>query len=245
MVKYIKDKMFNLDEEFRKLKERGPNNPLPLSKMAKITAGALDQGASQWAFHLFRDKRFRQLVNFEKLEKIEQDRIFNELVVSGLVLLMITLESPDLRVPEELKEYFLMVKEELPSSHTNLLTSYGIEKKYLADWDKLIKMRYEEYNKDKLEIRKAAMEMDSKKEDLTLKGLGNIQLLLPVQTVAIGCHHHICRGKTEGKDELFKLILKRMGRFYVEIRVPLEGGKINFWSKLRVKTRHFLSRFKP
>jgi len=236
--------MFNLDEEFKKLKERGPNNPLPIPKMAKITAGALDQGASQWAFRLFRDKKFRKMLDFEKLEKIEQDRIFNELVVSDLVLLMITLESPDLRIPEELKEYFLLVKDELPKAHCNLLASYGIEKKYLNDWDKLIKMRYEEYNKDKLDIRKVAMDMDSKKGDLTTKGLEDIQLLLPVQTVAIGCHHHICRGKTKGKDELFKLILKQMGRFYVGVRVPLEGGKIDFWGKLRVGVRHFLNRFK-
>lgn len=233
--------MLNLDEEMKKLKERGPSNPLPLTKMAKITAASLDRAASQWAFNTFRNQMFRRLSGLEQMEKIEQDRIFNELVLAGIVLLMITLEAQDLNIPEEMKEYFRLVKDEIPQAHLDTFTQYGIEKKYLADWKKLIQMRFDEYDQDKLEIRKAAMDLDSKNGELTKKGLDDIHLLLPVQTVAIGCHHHICRSKTEGKNELFKFLTRQLGRFYVTIRVPLEGGKITFLKKIRMQVRHFLN----
>ena len=103
--------MFNLEKEIKKLKARGSNNPLPPEKMAKILSVILDQAASHKAFEFFQDKKFRELVLFDKLEQIEQDRIFNELVLAGIVLLMLTLEAPDLRIPQELKGYFALAKD--------------------------------------------------------------------------------------------------------------------------------------
>ncbi len=228
----------NLDEEAKKLKKIDPNNPPPLAKMASILAASLSQAASQYAFKLFRDRKFRQFLEFDKLKKIEQDRIFNELVVTNLILLMLTLEAPDLRMDSDVKDYFFALKDELPKAHVNCLRELGIEEKYLRGWRKLIHMRYEEYSKDKHEARQAAMEIESRQKELTTEGLVDIQLLLPVQTVAIGCHYHLLRGKVRGKDELFKLIVRSLGRFYVEVRVPLEGGKITFGKKNRVKIRH-------
>lgn len=229
----------NLDEEIKKLKKRGPENPPSLSKATKIFSAVLDQAANQYAFRLFQDKKFRKLLGFNNLEKVEQDRIFNELIVSNLALLMLTLEAPDLRIDPKLKDYFFNFKEEIPRAHVSCLKDLGLEKRYLDDWEKLIKMRYEEYSEDKHKARQAAIKIESKEKELTADGLADIQLLLPVQTVAIGCHHHICRGKTEGKDELFKTILRSLGRFYIEIRVPIEGGEITFWKRLWVKIRHF------
>jgi len=236
--------MMNLDEEVKKLKNFDPNKPSSFSKVTSILAATSVQAASRYAFKLFRDKKFRQLLDFNSLEKMEQDRIFNELVVSNLTLLMLTLEAPDLRIDSDVKEYFFTFKDEIPKTHVDFLKELGIEKKYLDDWEKLIKMRYEEYSEDKYKARQAAIEIESKEKELTTDGLVDIQLLLPVQTVVIGCHHHICRGKTKGKDELFKLILRSLSRFYVEVRVPLEGGKITFWGRVRAKIRHFWHRIR-
>lgn len=98
-------------------------------------------------------------------------------------------------------------------------------------------MRYEEYYQDKNKAREAAMIIESREKELDENSLLDIQLMLPLQTVAIGTHHHICRQKTRGKDELFKRLVKLMGKFYVEIRVPLEGGKITRWKSLVVKIK--------
>ena len=86
------------------------------------------------------------------------------------------------------------------------------------------------------------MQIESSEKGLDLDGLVKIQMLVPVQAVAIGCHHHICRGDTEGKDNLFKLSLKSLSKFYVELRVRLEGGKITPLTRARVAVKRMLHR---
>jgi hypothetical protein len=75
-----------------------------------------------------------------------------------------------------------------------------------------------------------------------LDGLAKIQMLVPVQAVAIGCHHHICRGETEGRDDLFKLTLKSLSIFYAELRVRLEGGRITPLTRARVALKRIVRR---
>ncbi|MBI3956000.1 hypothetical protein HY339_01980 [Candidatus Gottesmanbacteria bacterium] len=231
----------NLDEEMRKLESRGPDRPLPPAKMAKILAASFDQAASGWAFRIFEDKTFRTLLGFDSLERIERDRIFNELVLATITLLMLTLDAKDLQTAELMGEYFALVRDEIPKAHRETLRGYGIEKEHLDLWDKLIAMRYEEYTKDKLEARYAAMQVEAAyKTDGSLDrdDMQNITLIVPVQTVAIGAHHHICRGKTEGKDELFLCLLRHLQRFYLEMRIPMDGGHITPLMRLRAGIRH-------
>ena len=236
------------EEEMAKIQKIGPTPdpeemPSP-EHMALVTAMGLDQAASQWAFKLFRDKKFRKLYGLEKLDQQEQDRIFNELVLAAEVVIMLMLEAPDLRVlpaqagAEGMREYLMFVGEKIADAHDATLKEYGLEKKFRRMWKKLIKMRYEEYSEDKHKAREAAMIVEERESgEVTVEALNGIQLLLPVTSVSVGCHHHICRGKVKGKDEAYKYLVKSLGKFYVEVRVPLEGGKINLWSKMRVKAR--------
>jgi hypothetical protein len=197
-----------------------------LDQMADATAAALTQAAAESAFRLFHDKRFRRLAGIEQLRQIEQDRIFNELIVAFVVLIMLVLEAPDLRVDREFRDYLARLNKTIPRAHLKHLKALGIESKHLADWEKLIAMRYEEYARDRHDVRAAAMQIESAEKDLDLNDLSKIQILVPVQAVAIGCHHHICRGNTKGLDELFKLTLKSLSTFYVEVRLRFEGGRI-------------------
>lgn len=229
----------DLQEAIKNLKERGTNNPLPLSKMAKIWAAGLDQAAVAWGAKVFSDKKFQTLANFKNLEQIEKDRIFNELVIAPLTLFMLTLEASDFGKADDLQDYFLVVKDEIPKAHLESLKDLGIEKKHLDIWKKLIKMRYEEYGQDKLTARGAMLEYNSQEKDLQMEDLKEIHLVLPVFTVAVGCHRHICRGKIEGQDFLFKFLFKKLSRFYFEIRVLLEGGKIDPLTRLKINLRHF------
>jgi hypothetical protein len=120
------------------------------------------------------------------------------------------------------------------------LGTLGVEANYLRDWEKLIAMRYEEYARDRHDVRAAAMQIESSKKSLDLDDLAKIQMLVPVQAVAIGCHHHICRGDTEGRDDLFKLTLRSLSMFYVELRVRLEGGRITPLTRARVALKRML-----
>jgi len=211
-----------------------------LDQMADATAAALDQAAASYAFQLFSDKEFRQLLSFDRLSQVEQDRIFNELVVAYVVLVILVLEAPDLRVPDEFRGYLVGLNEKIPKAHLDYLRTLGVDTEHLRDWEKLIAMRYDEYAKDRHEVRAAAMKIESSEKVLDLDDLSKIQMIVPVQAVAIGCHHHVCRGDTRGHDDLFKLTLRSLSRFYVEIRVRLEGGKISPLTRARVALKRIV-----
>ena len=210
--------------------------------MAEMAATGLSQAAAASAYELFCNKEFRQMAGLERLSQAEQDRIFNELVVAFLVLIMLLLEAPDLRVPRELRNYLADLNKEISEAYVENLKTLGVETNHLRDWEKLISMRYEEYARDKHEVRGAAMQIESEEKSLDLDGLSRIQLLVPVQAVSIGCHHHVCRGNTEGQDDLFKQILKSLSKFYLDLRIRLEGGKITPLTRARVALKRMFLR---
>ncbi len=215
-----------------------------LDHMANETATALVHAAGGSAFQLFQDTQYRRLAGFEQLSQVEQDRIFNELVVASLVLIMLVLEAPDLSIAAEFRNYLSDLNQKIPKAHVDYLRDAGVENKHLRDWEKLIAMRYEEYARDRHDVRAAAMQIESSEKGLDLNDLSKIQMLVPVQAVAIGCHHHICRGATEGQDDLFKLTLRALSRFYVELRVRLEGGRITPLMRVRVTLKRILRRMR-
>ncbi len=213
-----------------------------LDEMAAVTAANLSQTAAASAYELFRNGDFRGAAGLALLGQVEEDRIFNELVVGFLALIMLLLEAPDLRASQELREHFAGLNKRIPEAYVENLKSLGVGANYLRDWEKLISMRYEEYARDKHHVRSTAMQIESAEKTLDLDTLSRIQLLVPVQAVSIGCHHHICRGNTVGRDELFKKILQSLTKFYVELRVRLEGGKINPLTRARVAVKRMLHR---
>lgn len=213
-----------------------------VEQMADATAESLAQAASGQAFHLFQENKFRHLAKFEQLDQTEHDRIFNELVLAYLIIIMLVHEAPDLRISEEQKEYFKGLNNKIPDAYLNILRDLEIGDKHLKDWKKLIALRYEEYAQDRHEVRAASMKIASSEGRLDMDGLTKIQMIVPVQAVVIGCHHHICRGKTEGYDDLFKVTLRALSRFYVNYRIRIEGGKITFWIRVRIALRRLFSR---
>ena len=216
-----------------------------LDQMADATASKLAKAAAGSAYHLFQDRQFRRLADLERLSQTEQDRIFNELIVMFIVMIMLALEAPDLRIPGDFRDYCATLKKNIPKAHMGELRRLGVESKHLKTWEKLIDMRYEEYARDRHDVRAAAMQIESSEKGLDMNGLSKIQMLLPVQAVAIGCHHHICRGQTKGRDDLFKLTLRSLSKFYVKIRVRFEGGTITPMMLARMALKGILRRMGP
>ena len=89
-------------------------------QMAGATAAALVQASAHHAFELFKDKEFRRSAGFAALTQAEQDRIFNELIVSCIVLIILVLGAPDLRVPPEFRDYLAKLKEIIPKLNPRL-----------------------------------------------------------------------------------------------------------------------------
>lgn len=104
--------------------------------MAVATAAALSQAAAGQAFHLFRDKNFRRLAQFDRISQTEQDRVFNELVVTHLVLIMLMCEAPDLKVSIEFRDYIAGLKKRAPQAYVDNLRDLGVEAKHLKDWER-------------------------------------------------------------------------------------------------------------
>jgi hypothetical protein len=125
--------------------------------MADATAAGLAQASAQSAFKLFRERRFRQLARLDELSQTEEDRIFNELVIAFLMVIVLLLEAPDLRAPREFREYLKDLKDKLPAAYVKILKDLGVKKKHLREWDKLMAMRYDEYARDRHSVRSAAM----------------------------------------------------------------------------------------
>jgi hypothetical protein len=215
-----------------------------LDQTADVTAWGLARAAVGAAFELCRDKRFRRRAAIKQSNQTEQDRIVNELVAASLVLIMLLLEAPDLRVAGDFQRYLAALSKQVPRAFLDYLGTLGIETNPLQDWEKLIAMRYEEYARDRHGVRAAAMQIESAERGLDLDGLSRIQMLVPLQAVALGCHDHICRGDMEGRDDLFKLTLDSLSKFYVEIRVRVEGGTITPLTRMRAVLKEMLYRIK-
>lgn len=226
-------------EDLPKISEE---KPPPIEELTHMLADGLAKLASHKAFDLYRNRRFRKLINFNQIEKLEQDRIFNELVLAGLVLEMLILEAPDLRVDPEFKEYLHILKDGIPEAHLKELKDLGIERKFIRLWRKLIKMRYEEYQREKGEVRSAAFELESQEAPIDQQKLAEIQALLPLHTVAILSYRHITRGKGKPESPLFKMILRFVEQLFMDVRFSLEGYKRPLWRRLWFKLKARLIR---
>jgi hypothetical protein len=223
---------------------KDPSQFTTLEELAEATAENLVQTAAGAAYTLLHDRTFRRLARLSKELDAENDFIFNELLCAHLVLMMLSLEAPDLRTRDEMANYFSALKERIPEAQLNEFRKLGTDEENVRMWGKLIRMRYDEYAGDRHSVRAAAMQLEELERELDIKGLESIQLMVPVQAVAIGCHSHVCHGKTDGRDELFEVTVKALGRFYVQYRLTLEGVRVTRWMRLRVAIARFFRRLR-
>ncbi len=204
------------------------------------TADNLDRAATRYAQRIYWDKSFLSLANIDALDPGEQDRIFNELISACIVMIMLTCDAPDLRIRADMRAQIASLCDLLPAAHSRQLAELGIELQFQKQWEELITMRYDEYRRDKHDVRAANMQNESDGKGLGTDALAKIQVLVPIQTVAIGCHHHICRQMTDGRDDLFKLILKHLSEFYFDLRLTLEGRRPTLCTRARFALRRLL-----
>lgn len=163
-------------------------------------ANFLVRMVSSSAYEIFLDQRIRQLINFDEQTRVEQDRIFNELVVTALVLLKAIIEYklPDI---EPLRQDFWQnVYHEIQNSFINWLAELGVERKYLNLWHELIDLRYDEY-KERRFLTKQTLEQElaeiQEDEDIN-------EILIRTVTLAISSMLHITRNKARPDDPLKK-----------------------------------------
>ncbi|MBI4262506.1 hypothetical protein HY624_03200 [Candidatus Uhrbacteria bacterium] len=155
-----------------------------------VLARRIADDASRRAFRLYRDKKFRQSVAFDTLTTTEQDRMFNELVASNIVLVMLMLDTFVKVADSERKENVRTMLAAVPEQFIQSLESLGIDRAYTEIWLKLLHLRRDEYEQTRLEHREHFPEF----------GEGNPW----IHVVAVGCLFHIRRGQAIKKDPLLE-----------------------------------------
>lgn len=166
------------------------------------------------AFRLFREKDFRLPLNFEKLDQTEQDRIFNEIVISGLSLVYLMLETIEQETQDAKRDLFRMVKNHFHGAYPRALVALDVEDQHVKAWYQLMAMRCVEYRDDYQQYR----------EHLPKTSEGNPWI--PV--VSIGGSHHIRRGKTWPLDPIFALI----NQWCIDVAVMCEKRMIKLMGRL-------------
>lgn len=173
-------------------------------EILNYTAEKLAESVASLAFEVWSRKDFRLFVNFHNISQTEQDRIFNELEVSILGLLILKFDDGILRKDKEfglMLEYF---ENKLIEGFLNLFRNLKLEEKYIKQWKMLIDMRLAEYRKDyKIATKesKKVKEFDKNEESLKISWAR-------IETITIDCLTHIRRGNVEEKDPLWKFLRK-------------------------------------
>lgn len=166
-----------------------------LPKNPEEIARRLTEDIANSSFKFFRESELRRLIDFEKLDQKERDRIFNEIVATGLSLAILMFNYLAERTENaKAKEFYIELKVEMESRYSNWLRELGTPSEFTELWKKLIRMRTEEYERD-FEEHKTELEKEWKKNPW-------------VFVTAIGGYRHIRRGRGKPKDPLFKFFLK-------------------------------------
>ncbi len=156
---------------------------------------------SHLAHNCFRDEEFRRLIKFEKHNEEEQNRLFNELTVTNIVLLMLILDQRVQETSEEFhREYLQALRAEIPKFYSAFLRRINIPEHLASMWDKLVEMRYDEYSRDMLEMRRQFFEVEN---DERAYQIASDNRALIFQTVVFGLYHHLMRGKIKKGDPFY------------------------------------------
>lgn len=175
-----------------------------INKVLQQSARLFTEFIAQQSFSFWQQKDFRKLTNFNRITQTEQDRIFNELIVTGICLLDLHLtdllsEAKDdakIKVLEGLHKEFL-------KDYPRYLKELGTPKHLTTTWDVLIKIRLKEFREDYQLAKKEMDKWDEFKKDPTYK-----KPLTRINTCSITCLQHIRRGKLDEKDLLWKILRK-------------------------------------
>jgi len=160
--------------------------------------------ASKWGFDLFKDKNFREKIEFEKQNQTEQDRIFNELVVTALVYVLVFID--DKLDQQQLKEsryhFWRNVLDSIAPMYLIRLSNYKIPQEFINTWEKLIDLRLTEFYERRQEAYQVWDE-DGPDEPNELKK----DTWIGLEALRISSMLHLTRGKAE-PDHPLKNILR-------------------------------------
>ncbi len=153
---------------------------------------------AELAGEVFNEPQFQELSKEKELDQEEQNRIFNEVQVTGLVYSMLFIEQRRQFLDENRAILWREVINKIPDTFCAWLVEIGIEQQYIDVWRKLIDLRLREYKEARFGVRDI-LEEELRDEE----GSDNIKdVYYCLEGVAIGSTLHIMRGKMKRDDFL-------------------------------------------
>lgn len=165
-------------------------------ELLKKTGENLAAIVGETSFAKWEERSFRQMVDFDHVQRTEQDRIFNELELTVLGLFVLHLEDAASAKPR-MKKIFDILKKEVVEGFINLLANLGLEEHFIEEWRALIQMRLAEYRKDYKLLIKESKDIPElvKNEEFKI-------IWARIETLTLDGLRHIRRGKLEQEDPL-------------------------------------------
>ena len=165
------------------------------------------------AFNFFRDEKFRELAGFARLSEEEQNRIFNELTVTNLVMALLLLEQIAREDDgEDKKNYLRALRDGLPDNFIAYLGEQGIPGELAEIWKKLIDLRRDEYAENMTVYRQELFSHGDK----TMAAVAADNKLLIFQTVVFGLYDHVVHGQVKKDDPLYLYFQPYLLGYYKE-----------------------------
>lgn len=161
---------------------------------------------AELAGKIFNDNHFQRMAKVKEFDQDEQNRIFNEVQVSGLVYCMIFIEQKRQYLNENRSALWREVTEKIPKTFCGWLSELGVEKEYVNIWEKLIDLRLREYQEGMFEMKNVLENKldDDPREDIK-------EMFYSLESVAIGGMLHIRREKVKMNDPLKRHMMTWLG----------------------------------
>lgn len=161
------------------------------------------------AYGIFLDRDFRRLVSFETQIQTEQDRIFNEVVVTALVLLISVIKDRLLNIAPSRRDFWETIYATIPDTFADWLAEIGVQESYVGIWRNLVNLRFEEYEEKQSWTRHAWIEEfleDRKRNEEAFH-----DTMVRVETLTVSSMLHITRGKAKQDDPLRRYLRTWLG----------------------------------
>src|SRR3989344_2495702 len=144
------------------------------------------------SFDLFNDAQFRQAAKFDQLPRSEHDRIFNELIVSAMIMALFGAALAEALIEPKDYHFWRSVHDQLIKQFEYTLREFHVDSKNARLYRDLIKLRQDEYER----LGKNVWEIwgVEEREFQNLPAIGR-EIASWVNAVAIGTADHIKRGK--------------------------------------------------
>lgn len=157
-------------------------------------------------FKMWKDPVFRELAGYDGKDDGEQDRIFNEVLVTTIIYAKAFLEDNLPYIREDRREFWRAVEKSIPTQFYVFLGRIGIPSEQVMMWEKVYEQRRCEYLSDAAETRHAwAKELIESNNDIL--DYAGVRL----GTISISAMLHIRRSKPEGdKDPLINYFRARL-----------------------------------